>query len=84
MASRLKYPVNAEWCDRGYVAGFVHYAAAPYYQGKWATAYLSEDLPNFVYYDWMGDKVSAPRLAEREERIKEGYPQTLGGVPGPT
>lgn len=66
----VEVPCKAEWCERGYIAGFVHYTAAPYYQGKWVTTYLSEDLPDFVYYDWMGEKLSAARLIEKHEREK--------------
>jgi hypothetical protein len=67
----IEVPCNEPWCERGYIAGFVHYSLAQYYQGEWATAYLSEDLPGFVYHDWMGDKVSPVRLAEKHERIKQ-------------
>lgn len=70
-------PCDKSWCVRGYVAGFVHYKAVPFYHCKWHIDAVTEDVPDFVYYDWMGDQLSPPRLLEKQKKDQKNLTRRL-------
>jgi hypothetical protein len=64
------YPT--EYNPNGNCASFFDYVLTPFYEGKFILDGVSEPIPNFIYYDWMGNRVRDKSHIKAKQMLARG------------